>query len=435
MPSRKVCSMSQHTRSMRRALAPAAVSILAVSALALTGCTPAPAADATELTFYVPVAESGDNPYQVLATAFEKANPGITINVEEAGGDVYGQGLATKLQAGNAADVFKTAPGRGQLESVLTLAEAGYLAPLDDTTAATTIPSGNEALFDVDGTIYAQGLDFTVAAIVANLALMQADGIDAYPATYAELLTDCGIAKANGHSFFVIAGSMQPNTGFFSMVMSGDLVYGPNPSWNVDRQDGKVTFADDKGWQATLERFTELNDAGCFQEAPEAGTFDTITNNLVGELSYAGAIPSGAAFGLGGANPNANFVVNPFPAKSTANEVVSASVNYALSINAKAAPERIALAKKFLEYAASPEGAAIYAGASGNLPVVGADFSALPPQYGGVAQLLTDGKTYALPNSAWESPEVYAALGTGVQGILTGQATVQDVLSEMDSSW
>ena len=435
MLSRKVCSMSQHTRSMRRAFAPAAVSLLAVSALVLTGCTSAPAEPATELTFYVPVAESGDNPYQVLATAFEAANPGITINVEEAGGDVYGQGLSTKLQAGNAADIFKTAPGRGQLESVLTLAEAGYIAPLDDTSAGTTIPAGNEALFEVDGTIYAQGLDFTVAAIVANLALMKADGIDAYPSTYAELLDDCAIAQTHGHSFFVLAGSMQPNTGFFSMVMSGDLVYGPNPSWNADRQADKATFADDKGWQDTLARFTELKDAGCFQESPEAGTFDTITNNLVGELSYAGAIPSGAAFGLGGANPNAEFVVEPFPAKSTKDEVVSASVNYALSINAKISPEKLALAKQFLEFAATPEGAAAYAGASGNLPVVGADFGALPPQYGGVAQLLADGKTYALPNSAWESPEVYAALGTGVQGILTGQATVKDVLAEMDSAW
>ncbi len=428
--------MSQHTRRMRRLTAPAAASLIAVGALLLAGCSaPAPVVEATELSFYFPTAESGDNPYQALADAFMKANPGVTINVEEAGGDTYGQGLTTKLQAGNAADVFQTAPGRGQLHSVLTLAEAGYLASLDDTAAATTIPAGSEDQFQSGGKTYAQGLDFTVAGIVANLALMQKDGIAAYPTTYAELITDCGIAKANGHSFFVLAGSMPPNTGFFSMVMSGELVYGKTPSWNADRQDGKVTFADDQGWQGVLGRFTELNDAGCFQKSPEAGTFDTITNNLVGEKSYAGAIPSGAAFGLGGANKNANFVVEPFPAASADKAIVSASVNYALSINAKSDPGKIALAKRFLDFASSADGSSVFPSVSGNLPVVGADFTKLPPQYGGVAQLLTDGKTYALPNSAWESPAVYAALGTGVQGILTGQATVSDVLSEMDSSW
>jgi raffinose/stachyose/melibiose transport system substrate-binding protein len=126
--------------------------------------------------------------------------------------------------------------------------------------------------------------------------------------------------------------------------------------------------------------------------------------------------------------------VNPFPAASADDAFVSASVNYALAINAKSSPGVIALAKDFLNFA-SGEGAGVFPGVSGNLPVVGADFGALPPQYGGVAQLLADGKTYALPNSGWESPEVYAALGTGVQGILTGQATVDDVLAEMDASW
>lgn len=434
MPSRKVCSMTQHTRSMRRVFAPAAVSLLAAGALVLSGCTPAPVEEATEISLFFPVAESGDNPYKALADAFMEANPDFTINVEEISNDVYAQSLSTKLQAGNAPDVFMTAPGRGQLNSVLTLAEAGYLASLDDTAAATTIPAGTEANFEIDGTVYAQGLDFTVAAIVANLAIMKADGLEGYPETYDDLLDACAVARDNGRSFFVIAGAMQPNTGFFSMVMAGDLVYGPNPNWNVERQADEVTFADDSGWQATLERFTELNEAGCFQDAPEAGTFDTITNSLVGETAYAGAIPSGAAFGLGGANPNAEFVVNPFPAESADDAVVSASVNYALSVNAKSSPGAIALAKTFLEFA-SGEGSGVYPAISGNLPVVGADFGALPPQYGGVAQLLTDGKTYALPNSGWESPEVYSALGTGVQGILTGQASVEDVLAEMDSAW
>jgi len=355
--------------------------------------------------------------------------PEYTVTVEETSNDTYGQNLTTKLQAGNAADIFELAPGRGQDRSVLTLAEAGYLLPLDDTNAKSTIPAGNEDQFESDGKVYAQGLDFAVAGIVANLALMKADGIDEYPTTYKDLLADCATAKAAGHSFFVIAGAMVPNTGFFSMVLAGDTVYQDDPTFNTERFEDKVTFADDKGWNEALGRFLEMNDAGCFQEAPEAGTFDTITNNLVGEVSYAGAIPSGAAFGLGGANPNAQFVVFPFPGA----DIVSASVNYSLGINAKTASPT--LAKKFLDFASSAEGAGVFPGVSGNLPVVGADFSALPPQYDGVKSLLTDGKTYALPNSGWESGEVYNNLGTGVQGLFTGQATVKDVLESMDSAW
>jgi len=425
--------MSQHTRSMRRAVAPAALSLVAVGALVLTGCSATPAQDVKEFTLAAVVTESGDSPYKALADAFMEAYPEYTVTVEETSNEVYGQNLTTKLQAGNAPDVLDLSPGRGNDRSVITFAEAGYLMPLDDTNAASTIPAGSEDQFQFDGKVYAQGLDFTVAAIVANMALMRADGIEEYPTTYSELLKDCGIAQSNGHSFFVIAGAMPPNTGFFAQVLSGDLVYGPNPSWNNERIDGTVTFAGDPGWTATLDRFTEMNDAGCFQEAPEAGTFDTITNALVGETAYAGAIPSGAAFGLGGANPNAEFVVQPFPADSASDAIVSASVNYALGVNAKT--PAAAAVKKFLDFASSAEGAGVFPGVSGNLPVVGADFTALPPQYAGVAPLLESGKTYALPLASWTNAEVYNALGTGVQGLFTGQATVDDVLKAMDAAW
>ncbi|THG31654.1 ABC transporter substrate-binding protein [Naasia lichenicola] len=431
--------MSQHSRTLRRGIKPAAIALLAASAVVLAGCSSTPAAaptqntDTKEFTLYAPVTESGESPYKALADAFMKANPDYKVTLDEAGGDSYGQGLTTKLQAGNAADVFEVQPGRGQLYSILTLAEGGYLLPLDDTDAKTTIPTGAEGQFTVDDKVYGQSLDFATAGLVANLALMQKDGIAEFPTTYDELIKDCGIAKDKGHSFFVIAASVVPNAGFFSLVFSGDTVYGPTPDWNEQREADKVTFADDKGWQEALGRFTELQDAGCFQESPEAGTFDTITNALVGETSYAGAIPSGAAFGLGGANPNANFVVEPFPAPKASDTIISASVNYALAINAKS-PNQVA-AKKFLEYATSSEGATVYPSVSGNLPAVGADFTKLPPQFAGVATLLQDGKTYPLPNSSWDSAEVYNALGTGVQGLFTKQATVKDVLEAMDAAW
>ena len=40
-----------------------------------------------------------------------------------------------------------------------------------------------------------------------------------------------------------------------------------------------------------------------------------------------------------------------------------------------------------------------------------------------------------LPNATWPNPAVYDALGVGVQGLLTGQTTVDSVLEEMDAAW
>ena len=52
--------------------------------------------------------------------------------------DAYNTQVTTQLQAGNAADMMVLAPGTGQAISVVTLAEAGFLEPLDETSAASS---------------------------------------------------------------------------------------------------------------------------------------------------------------------------------------------------------------------------------------------------------------------------------------------------------
>jgi raffinose/stachyose/melibiose transport system substrate-binding protein len=55
--------------------------------------------------------------------------------------------------------------------------------------------------------------------------------------------------------------------------------------------------------------------------------------------------------------------------------------------------------------------------------------------YEPIVGLLADGSYTTLPNNVWPNPAVYDALGTGVQGLLTGQKTIDDVLSAMDTAW
>ena len=50
-------------------------------------------------------------------------------------------------------------------------------------------------------------------------------------------------------------------------------------------------------------------------------------------------------------------------------------------------------------------------------------------------QLITSGTVRGLPSTDWTNAKVYAHLGSSVQGILTGQMTVQPVIKPMDSDW
>jgi raffinose/stachyose/melibiose transport system substrate-binding protein len=407
---------------------------LAASAL-VAGAAIQPAYAASEkdtFTFMYGTVEAGQDPYKTLATAFMAANPRYKVNLQTVSGTAYGTTLRTQLQAGTAPDVFYTTPGRGNPHGILELAEAGFLADISATRAGSTIPKSAELNFKIGKNIYGQGVDYVVTGPVVNDALMKEDGVE-WPETFSELLTACATAKAKGRSFFIIAGSALPNNGLFGLTLAGASVYGPTPKWNALRDAKSTTFAASTGWKIALDKVTKMQDAGCFQKGVEGGTFGTITVGMTGgTAAYAGFVPSGAAVGWQAANPKGKYVVRAFPGDKASATVVSASVNNSLSVSAIS--KKQTAAKAFLRFAALPSSLELISKASGNIQLNG-DFTKLPAVYAGVAPYLTAKKTYALPNQGWGSSAVYAAMGTGIQGLYTGQTTTEKILAAMDSKW
>jgi raffinose/stachyose/melibiose transport system substrate-binding protein len=218
-----------------------------------------------------------------------------------------------------------------------------------------------------------------------------------------------------------------------ALVISATRVYAENPTWDQDRIDGKETFADSKGWQDTLQTIVDLKDAGCFQPGVEGGGFDAITNGITQATSLAAFAPAGAAGDLMRATPDLTLVVEPFPPTDGGKPFVFASANNSLSVNAKGKGKDAA--KDFLAWLAEPENSIAFAKISANVPITGIDSAELLPQYEPLKSLLSDGEYSALPNLNWPNPAVYDALGSGVQGLLTGQSDPQAVLAAMDAAW
>ncbi len=94
-----------------------------------------------------------------------------------------------------------------------------------------------------------------------------------------------------------------------------------------------------------------------------------------------------------------------------------------------------ASAQAFLDWAAEPENAQHFAEISGAVPITGIDPATLLPSYEPIGELLSSGAYTGVPNASWPNPAVYEALGTGVQGLLTGQSTVDQILEDMDAAW
>lgn len=428
--------MSQHSRYS--GLKVGALTVPTIAALVLTGCsapTGSTSASGGTQEFSLSFATSNtiESPFQVLAEKYMEANPNVKITFNPQPNDSYDQTLRTQLQAGNASDVVVTTPGSGQGRSILPLVDAGFLEPLDDA-AKELVPEGSEALFGKDGKIYGQAPEITVVGLVANESAAKAAGVSEFPSDFAGLEEQCKTLASSGKSFIALAGSAAPNTGLMAMSLAASRVYAEDPKWNEKRAAKETTFADSDGWKSALEAVVQLNEAGCFQKGAEGAGFDAITKGLASGTSLSGFIPGPSWKQLKSAAANSEFNVRALPAENSDDAFVYASANYAFSVNA--ASKNKDAAKAFLGWAAEPEQTKAFAEIDGALPVTGLDsYDFDGSAYKNVGDLIKEGNYGPLPNSQWPNSSVYDALATGVQGLLTGQKTPDQVLQAMDAAW
>ncbi|WP_432543754.1 ABC transporter substrate-binding protein [Kineococcus sp. SYSU DK002] len=424
-----------HASTSRRALIAAPIA----AALVLTGCSGSSGTDngsggGTKFTFTFATSNNLESPYQTLADSYVESHPDVTIQTNPVPNDRYGETIRTQLQGGNASDLIQTTPGSGDARGLIPLAEAGFLEPLGDT-AKSLVLEGSESVYEVDGKVYGQPLDFTVGALVASRGTATQKGITDFPKTMDELTAACGTMAEQGGSLMVLAGAAGPNVGLTIQGISATRVYGPTPDWNQQRADGTTTFAGSQGWKDTLQTFLDLNEAKCFQPGAVGAGFDAITNGLAQGTSVASFIPSGAAVEISRAAPKeADFAVEPFPAADGGEAVVLGSSNYTLSMNA--ASEQKEAVTAFMDWLAEPAQQQKYYEISGELPVSNFDqLDFTGTIYEDVAPLLKEQAYAPLPNNIWPNPSVYDALQTGGQGLLTGQKSIDDVLKAMDAAW
>lgn len=431
--------MSQ--QSAIRALRWPLLAVPLLGAVVLAGCTAGGGTgggdggneDAGSSGFTLMVAQQNDaDDYWAETLAAYTEETGVETEVIPYPGDAYNTQVTTQLQAGNAADMMVLSPGTGQAISVISLAEAGFLEPLNDTSAG-VIPEGTEANYEFDGETYAQPAALSPVSLIFNAAAAAEVGIDEYPATYEDMLKACTTAREGGKSFTVLAGSAAPNNGLLAQIISATRVYAETPDWNEQRAAGDVTFAD-SGWRDVLDTIVEMNESSCFQDGVAGGTFDSITQGIGGQTSLTAAVPGSAAASIGEAT-GLDLTVQPFPSADGQDPFMIASANYAWAINAAAEDGAKAAAQEFLDWVGTPEQSQAFAERSTFVPITGVDPAALQPAYQTVGDLLEQGAFTELPLTTFPNPAVYDALGTGVQALLTGQKTVDQVLDEMDAAW
>ncbi len=169
-----------------------ALALVACGALLLTACsggasgagtTTAPGASATaaapaekvSITYSDFISNGGNEAnLATIVTAFEAANPDITVDVKTMPYADYFTALQTDVAGGTAADVFDI-----EYATYASLSKAGVLAELPGVDAAAYKPSLVQA-YQTDGKQYALPSSFSTVVLFYNKALFDAKGV-AYP--------------------------------------------------------------------------------------------------------------------------------------------------------------------------------------------------------------------------------------------------------------
>lgn len=376
---------------------------------------------------------SGDSLIPPLTAEFEKENPGVTVNFT---GLPYPQILTqinTQLVSGTAPDIMTVFPGEGNPITVQTLAKNNYLADLSSAPWASSFNDTNKQLMGVDGKIFFTTNNLTIIPAIYNTQALAALGVKA-PTTYTEVLNLCAAAKAKGKVAYALGGAAGGNFYFLFYALTASLVYGPNPNFATDQAAGKVTFAGSK-WTDALNKFSDMNKAGCFSASPLGTSLDVAQGQIakgdaVGMVTVSNQLPSIEKKVTG----STTFETAPFPATDTAADTyLPVGLGAGYGVNAKS--KNLDMAKKFVDFYMSKAGITIATQAGSIFPSIDGASYPHDKALDGVATQAASGKTVSFFDALWPNANVNKVFNDETQKLLDGSESADDILKAMDNAY
>jgi raffinose/stachyose/melibiose transport system substrate-binding protein len=381
------------------------------------------------------VAFSTNQPaFQILIPNFERVYPNITVNATYAASATAVPLEATELAAGTAPDLITTFPGCGTPASVCQLAKAGDLAPLVNVPWAkrspalvTSISKFGKALYVFEPQIAPWGV-FTNDALFAKLGLK-------VPQTFSRLLAVCRKAKNAGTSALIFDGGMGPDVGMLIRALALPTVYAADKHWTAELRAGTVTFDGSAGWRQALQEFVDMNNAGCFQP----GVTGTTPAGAEAEFAAGQGLMLVNYSGIKGAidvlQPQFGYSFAPFPGGTSPGQATTLlHTSSGLSINAHSTAQAQAAALAFINFIARPKQNALYTQVTGGVTSYQFLKGQIPSFMSGFAPVFAQGRYVPDPSASWSNANVVTPLTQAI-GLITGQASIDDILNAMDAAW
>jgi raffinose/stachyose/melibiose transport system substrate-binding protein len=370
--------------------------------------------------------------YQVLIANFERVYPNIRVDGTYLLNGTIAQLQPTELASGNAPVLLVSVPGCGSTDSICELAKAGELAPMLNVPWAkrslplvTSLNKSGRGLYGFEPSVTFEGM-FTNDSLFQKLGLK-------VPQTFSQLLDVCQKAKADGTFAVFLPGLNPPTVQLFVEDLAVPYVYGPDKHWAAEQRAGTVTFDGTAGWHRALQEFVDMSNAGCFEPGMPGtaaaaqfpagqGLMDPGTASLKGLIDAA--------------NPQFSYSFHPFPGGSLPDATqVFVTLSDNLSINAHSSAGEQAAAQTFVNFVARPKQNALYSQIRGSLTQYQFLHDELPSFMPTMSPVVEHGQYVLNPALSWWNPNVALVMQQDAIGLITGQTTIDGMLTAMDVAW
>ena len=390
-----------------------------VFAMALTGVAPAQAATTT-ITWLSDNGPANIKLENAVVSAFQKANPGIKVQLHTRAGGAEGDNLVkTKLATGNMEDVFNY--NSGALLAAINPAKT--LVDVTKQPFQKNVYSSFKPAVSVSGKVFGAPWGTAMGGgIYYNIPAFKKAGITSTPKTWAEFITDAKALKASGVD--AVCGTFGDSwTAQLFVLADFYNVHAADASFAADYTNNKAKYAYNPAALAGFQHLEEVYKDGLFNADANTATFTDGGARV--SSGKCGMYPMGTWFTsslTGDALNKVGFFA--LPGKDPKNVGLTTWMPSGLYI--AQTTTHLAETKKFLAFVASKAGTdAFVAGVGYQGPFVTKDQSKAPADAAlatrNLAALVSSGKTFPALEflSAIKGPNLP---GICVQ-VATGQVT------------
>ncbi|SFR72694.1 multiple sugar transport system substrate-binding protein [Agromyces sp. CF514] len=288
----------------------AAVALAATASLTLASCgfggggSDDSASGKTTIDLLVPsYSDATQGLWEDVIDGFEAENTDIDVKLEVQSWDNLETVIATKIQAGEAPDIYNGGPFAG-------FAADELLYPAEDVVSADTYSDFQESFLanaEVDGTAYALPLIASARALFVNNALLEQAGVEA-PTTWDELLDAATKVSALGGG---VAGYGMPLGSEEAQAEAAVWLWGGGGTFG----DADAITIDDPSNLPGAEQIKKMIDAGATQADPGSTDRSPLMDIFIqGKIGMQVGLPPTVGQ-IADNNPDLDYSIVPIPTK------------------------------------------------------------------------------------------------------------------------